>query len=140
MLKKRLSSYSTCTRSGVAIRSPCAAGRRFCTYGRATCTNGRIWFWMIGAASCTNGSTWWLVVSSWRKAGRSELSELARRSEYGPSFVSVLRVTDSVAGSFDTAAEMFWFSCANADRTVLDEFTSRWIWPSVSASVFVRSP
>ena len=62
------------------------------------------------------------------------------RSEYGPALASVLRVTDSVAGSFETAAEMFWFSCANAERTSFEELTSRWTSPSVFASVFVRSP
>ena len=56
------------------------------------------------------------------------------------SLLSVDAVTCSVLGRSATAFEMFTFSWAKADSEVFEALISRWMSPSVLASVLVRSP
>src|SRR3954462_577494 len=137
MLKKRFSSWNEETRSGCALLRLFAAGRRSETYGRASCTKGRIFVRTIGYASRTNGSTAWLATSSWRNAGRSELSAGRATRLNVSTFDSVRLVVWSVDGSLETADEMLRFSCANADSVALDASTRRCTSLSRLASVVV---
>ena len=94
---------------------------------------------MIGNASRTNGSTAWLATSSWRKAGRSDSSAGPATRLKVSTLASVLAVVWSVEGSLATAAEMFTFSCANADSVAFEASISRCTSLSRLASVLVRS-
>ena len=117
-----------------------AAGRRFLKYGRPTCTNGRILFFRIGNASRANGMTCRLVVSSWRKAGRSASSVGRRVLANGMTFVSVPWVWRSAAGSLDTASDRFCCWEANAWNTASEALTRVRISRSLLARWLVRSP
>ena len=140
MLKSRLSPRNAAVRSGPASARSFEAAPRLRWNGCASRANGRTFFSRIGAASLTNGSTAAFASSSLRNGGRSD-------SKVGPicfasvsTLPSVVAVWFSVPGSFDTSAEMFWSSSANAPSVTFDVRTRRVMSLSLLPSSAIRRP